>query len=949
MNLPPDPSEDSPQQRAGSQEDLPYSQSELEELSRALRALARGLVLDDATADDLVQEAWLAALEQPRDRVRNMTAWLRTVMRNIASRNRRRRARRQETEEHASRSESVAGPDALAMQLSVLRLLQRSVAELPEPFRIVVQMRFFEELSAAEIAERLDRPMETVKTQLARGTQRLRSRLDGSFSGDRRAWVGLLGALNGASPQRALAQASDQAEVATSVPNPASRMVWSAVALTVVVLGARYLLQSNPETPTIDELSPAGASATELSRTADVDVPAERTALSGTGNKPEPEVSPPSAPTRRLEIVVVDGKGFPVPGALVTYSGGTGKVVIGKKRCDASGRALLELQDGDLLTREELFQGSATGIEVFATHEGHADSHDYRVALPEDAGELKRFEIPLRGPALVVAGQVVDSAGRPVSGAEVLISSPDTNWFDMEDGTLRIEPKKFQAANEHGEFRIEGLPSIDLQLLVLAPGHAALLDVIPGEGPNPRHLKLEMPTGGIVAGVLFNANGETVPDARVWTATGGIGERHPAETRTDEIGFFRLEGLDPGGHYLFATHPAYEGWVAHTVLQLTAGGSADWEAVLDHRPPLRIRLVDPDGAPLANHVFLVNLGAWEGEWGANGFTDVEGRGVVHPVPDGPLIVTVPGENFQESQEFALTAPDIYPSFDEVELRVGSAESRGTEINGTLLDVDESPIWHARLQLMSVDRSASFNTTTDVDGAFVLRGMAPGPYSLFAHFNGKGVAELARFEMSRGEPLDLGVLRLPPETRVPVDWAWSASPPQSVTIVSGAWMDDAHTAWYWKTILEDKPLPEPLVLLPCHHQIVIESPGVPRQERRIHLGSEPIQLSFGPDEVYPQRFRLLNASRHDAEAQVAVFEIPPESAGAIDALDLASHELVHDELVPLNGGEAEMRLTLPKGSYAIELYTDSGGPQRYLFELLNVPTTDSGIELSLAPD
>lgn len=57
------------------------------------------------------------------------------------------------------------------------RLLRLAVANLPEPYREVVALRFFAELSLLQIARSTGRPLGTVKTQLHRGLARLRERL----------------------------------------------------------------------------------------------------------------------------------------------------------------------------------------------------------------------------------------------------------------------------------------------------------------------------------------------------------------------------------------------------------------------------------------------------------------------------------------------------------------------------------------------------------------------------------------------------------------------------------------------------------------------------------------------------------------------------------------------------------------------------------------------------
>ena len=52
--------------------------------------------------------------------------------------------------------------------------VREAVAQLPEPYREVVALRFFGELSLAEVAEATGRPINTVKTHLRRGLERLR-------------------------------------------------------------------------------------------------------------------------------------------------------------------------------------------------------------------------------------------------------------------------------------------------------------------------------------------------------------------------------------------------------------------------------------------------------------------------------------------------------------------------------------------------------------------------------------------------------------------------------------------------------------------------------------------------------------------------------------------------------------------------------------------------------
>lgn len=66
-------------------------------------------------------------------------------------------------------------PSALAIRAERASAVRLAVAKLPDPYREVVMLRFFGELSLEEIAREVHRPLGTVKTQLRRGLLRLRT------------------------------------------------------------------------------------------------------------------------------------------------------------------------------------------------------------------------------------------------------------------------------------------------------------------------------------------------------------------------------------------------------------------------------------------------------------------------------------------------------------------------------------------------------------------------------------------------------------------------------------------------------------------------------------------------------------------------------------------------------------------------------------------------------
>jgi RNA polymerase sigma-70 factor (ECF subfamily) len=135
-------------------------------------------------AEDLVQQTFLIAqqkLHQVRESSR-ASAWLFAVLRSCFL-----KARRKPQPQSLSTSGDDQFPLAeLAEQESGdatdawldREALQLALSELPDEFRIIVLMFYFEELSYKEIAEQLDIPIGTVMSRLSRGKAHLRKRLE---------------------------------------------------------------------------------------------------------------------------------------------------------------------------------------------------------------------------------------------------------------------------------------------------------------------------------------------------------------------------------------------------------------------------------------------------------------------------------------------------------------------------------------------------------------------------------------------------------------------------------------------------------------------------------------------------------------------------------------------------------------------------------------------------
>ena len=120
-----------------------------------IRGLARRLVADEHTADDLAQDAWVEAMESPPPRAGSLRGWLGQVVRNLALMHRRSGQRRQARETAAARTESTPSVAQVLEHEATRHELARVVCALEEPYRSAILLRYFEGLPPRKIARRL--------------------------------------------------------------------------------------------------------------------------------------------------------------------------------------------------------------------------------------------------------------------------------------------------------------------------------------------------------------------------------------------------------------------------------------------------------------------------------------------------------------------------------------------------------------------------------------------------------------------------------------------------------------------------------------------------------------------------------------------------------------------------------------------------------------------------
>lgn len=167
----------------------------MERFGRLLFRIARGVVGDDAEAEDVVQEAFLHAFHK-FDTFRGdapLRTWLVSIALNEARSRLRKRHPMVGLEQinpaaldpywaaQAHPKAAAGDPPSLVARAQIRRLLTQAIDGLPEPFRAVYVLRELHELSVEETAARLDLNPQTVKTRLHRARRLLRKALDATL------------------------------------------------------------------------------------------------------------------------------------------------------------------------------------------------------------------------------------------------------------------------------------------------------------------------------------------------------------------------------------------------------------------------------------------------------------------------------------------------------------------------------------------------------------------------------------------------------------------------------------------------------------------------------------------------------------------------------------------------------------------------------------------------
>ena len=581
-----------------------------------MQRLAQGLLADPAAADDVVQETWLAALRHPPDPERPLRPWLSQVVRRIAGEWVRRESGRRRREERGARGGELPSTAALLERVDLQRLLAEALQGLAEPHRTTVLLRYFEDLSSAEIARRLDVPAATVRSRLKRGLDELRGVLDGRFGGDRRAWgVALAGLLpRGAPPAPGGTAASGGGPTAAlsgiTAMNATAKLGAAAtctVAASLGIWGLWTILQPASSEDAAgsgragavagvagpsEAVAAAEGGAAERSPVPD---PSQRRSVPRVAAAPAEPAAPRGAGDSALvEGRIVDGHGQPLAGGVLALL--DEELAVAPARAELDGRVRLAL---------ELGAGARTLLFTFSSP-GYATEF---IPARVTAGDRTYLGEVALEPGGAVAGRVVDAAGRPVAGARVRVTGPDI------EGDLAYARRRgpAEAPGPRGEtdggggFRIEGVRAGPARVWAVAEGrrYAFTLPVEVAAAAVSGGLELvldDLEELDRIEGRVLDPEGRPVAGASVgyyWNASSSGG----AVVRAGAGGRFALRLAARAPHELSATDPG-DRWAS---VSLTGVQPGTLDVVLQFREARELELRVTDLAGAAIEEFAVHV------------------------------------------------------------------------------------------------------------------------------------------------------------------------------------------------------------------------------------------------------------------------------------------------------------------------------------------------------
>jgi RNA polymerase sigma factor (sigma-70 family) len=715
-----------------------------------VRDLARGLLRDPHSADDVVQETWLAALRRAPEDSSRLASWLARVARNFAGKRIRGDARRAGHERLAPEREPAPSPADLFERAALHREIVEAVLALDEPYRAAILLRYFEELTPRAIARRDGMPVRTVKTRLARGLEKLRSQLDARAGGNREAWLGALVAFT-REPFAVGPAATAATLMSTNLKLWTVGSVLAAILAAIFVLDRRSASVSGPSRTARSVLSPtslAGAPAAPSALEAAQAEPPRSTEAQDGAAKPAADSGATSGTVPELRGKVTDSSGRPLRGVRIDVRQFEGR---GFELLSARPELAVESLAASITSDERgefrVRLPPARPFDLCASLAGYADRRLPGRFAGEDVTVVLTAGVTIFGRVT----RTTDSA--PCAGASIRAGP----------GMIRMdgEPQFVAQTDESGAYRLEGLPPGELSLAVDSSGEIGSFGVVvvASEGAAIERNFALVP-GVLATGVVTDAaTGLPIAGAEVDSgkrASLGI-------ARTDADGRYALRGIECGSGRIASLRASAPGFaVLHRQVEATPSEPLRVDFELRAGRSASGRVIGPDDRPIVGA--LVMACGTGGSQNAKFYdekavrTDADGRFRLADLAGGAHHML-----FLRKEGCGTKVFD-FPSAEESRDAVDFGDLRLPEpatVLGRVVDETGSPIPDAFVAIAGsnsdalrfsdretgylFDRGLRRSARSDRAGRFSFTDLAPGSYTLTATAM-KGSATTARGEI-----------------------------------------------------------------------------------------------------------------------------------------------------------------------------------------------------------
>ncbi|RMF74465.1 MAG: hypothetical protein D6738_06355 [Acidobacteria bacterium] len=358
-------------------------------------------------------------------------------------------------------------------------------------------------------------------------------------------------------------------------------------------------------------------------------------------------------------------------------------------------------------------------------------------------------------PGETLAGVVLDETGAPVDGAEVRVLEP-------ERGPRRGAMRLFGGGERTPPDAVTG-PDGWFTVADLAPGRPVDVEVtrrgyvdasLPRVGiPRPEPLEIRLVAASTVSGRVLDPEGRPVADATVMlerrraVMRGGFSAviQMAEDTRTDQDGAFRFEGVEPGKIQLSAQATDFRS--ATREFTVTEGEDLE-DVVLPLEPAATVtgHVTRPDGSPA--------IGVWVGPVAGGETVRGPARTAAPTDGDGAFVLSglEPGPVSLEARDDAglrtVRDVDLEPGLNRVDFVLEG----GQRVTGRVVDTTGAPVPGVHVRLSPAGRGwGGPSATSDAAGRFAIDDVPPGSWEARAGGDGLPSSEPVPLEVGEEAP------------------------------------------------------------------------------------------------------------------------------------------------------------------------------------------------------